>query len=107
MDLQEKRKPKTKRIARRDGPLLRQFKSWAKGLMRVNPDYVQDPKRLRDYVRGPNWDAPFPDYAHYRSTIEFHGAELLGLFERLRADGNAGIEEYRQLLAEAGIEEAK
>lgn len=95
------------RISRGDRPLLRQFKSWAKGLMRVNPDYVQDPKRLRDYVRGPNWDDSNPDCAHYRSTIEFHGAELLCLFERLRADGEAGIEEYRKLLAEAGIEETK
>lgn len=95
----------TKRIAKDDRPLLRQFKRWARGLLRVNPDYVQDPKRLRDYIRGPNWDDPDLTYAHYRLTVAVYGKELLGLFERLRADGDAGLDEYRGLLAESGIKE--
>ena len=94
-----------KRIARSDCPLLRQFKRWAKGLMRVNPDYVQNPGRLRDYIRGPNWDDPDLTYAHYMLTVAGYGKELLGLFERMREDGSTGMDEYRKLLAEAEIEE--
>ena len=38
--------------------LLKQFRKWAFGLLKVNPDYVQDPRRLRDYgARGRGLDA--------------------------------------------------
>ncbi len=87
--------------------LLKQFKKWAKSLMKVNPDYVTDPERLLPYLRGPNWDAPDVEYAHYRDTVSFYGQELLEEFERLRS---ASIEEakaeYRSLLKAAGIEES-
>lgn len=95
-----------RRISRNDSPLLRQFKRWAAPLLRCNPGYVTDPGRLRDYIRGPNWDAAGPEYAHYRTFIELYGDELLGLFERLRADP-VGLDEYRSLLEQAGIEEDK
>ena len=36
--------------------LLKQFRKWAKGLLKVNPDYVRDPRRLLSYIKGPNWD---------------------------------------------------
>ena len=94
-----------KMTARSDCPLLRQFRRWAKGLMRVNPRYVRNPRRLRDYIRGPNWDDTDPEYAHYRLTVAAYGEDLLGLFERMRADGDAGLEEYRGLLRRAGITE--
>lgn len=86
--------------------LLNQFRKWAFRLLKVNPDYVQDPRRLRDYVKGPNWNACECEYAHYRDTISFYGEELLDMFERLRAgEGEEGLEEYRALLNAAGIEE--
>ena len=86
--------------------LLKQFKSWAKSLLKVNPDYVKCPATLRDYVQGPNWDHPHWEYAHYSGHIAMYGRELLEMFERLRAGkGEEGLEEYRSLLKAAGIEE--
>ena len=86
--------------------LLKQFKKWAKGLMKVNPSYVTDPERLRSYVQGPNWDRHDVEYAHYRDLVAQYGKELLGMFERLRAGkGEKGLEEYRSLLKAAGIGE--
>lgn len=90
-----------------DTRLLRQFKRWAKRLLKVNPGYVKDPSLLRWYVQGPNWDAPHWEYAHYKECIQAYGKELLSMFERLRAgEGDKGLEEYRSLLKAAGIEEA-
>lgn len=86
--------------------LLRQFKRWAKSLLKVNPSYVTDPALLRDYVKGPNWDHPYWGYAHYKERIALYGQELLGMFERLRAgNGEEGLAEYRSLLKAVGIEE--
>lgn len=96
-----------KRITPGDRPLLKQFKRWARALLRVNPDYVRDPERLRSYIRGLNWDCADPEYAHYKVTITAYGSELLELFERMRKDGDAGMDEYRELLAEAEIKEEK
>ena len=88
--------------------LLKQFKNWAKSLLKVNPSYVTDPGKLRSYVQGPNWNAPGCEYAHYKTQIRLYGDELLGMFERLRAGkGEEGLEEYRSLLKAAGIEETK
>lgn len=87
--------------------LLKQFNKWAKSLMKVNPDYVTDPERLLPYLRGPNWDDPDVEYAHYRDVVSSYGQELLDKFEWLRS---ASIEEakaeYRRLLKVAGIEES-
>lgn len=89
-----------------DKNLLRQFKAWAKSLLKVNPSYVKEPRLLRDYVQGPNWDIPHWEYAHYKERIALYGQELLGMFERLRAgSGEEGLAEYRSLLKAAGIEE--
>lgn len=89
-----------------DEKLLKQFKSWAKSLLKVNPSYVTDPGKLRSYVQGPNWNAPDCEYAHYKMRISLYGDELLGMFERLRAgSGEEGLAEYRSLLKAAGIEE--
>ena len=87
-----------------DPKLLRQFKRWAKSLLPVNPGYVKDPGRLRDYVKGPNWDAPHWEYAHYKKHVQMYGKELLDMFERLRAGtGEEGLVEYRSLLKATGI----
>lgn len=87
--------------------LLKQFKKWAKSLMKVNPVYVTNPEWLLPYLRGPNWDDPDVEYAHYRNIVSSYGKELLEEFERLRS---ASIEEakaeYRSLLKAAGIEES-
>lgn len=89
-----------------DEKLLSQFKKWAKKLLKVNPGYVKDPKRLRSYIQGPNWDHYDVEYAHYKEYVELYWPELLGMFERLRAGkGEKGLSEYRALLKAAGIEE--
>lgn len=82
-----------------------QFRRWAKDLSKVNPDYVTDPDRLVPYVRGPNWNHPNPDYAHYRDTVKDYGGELLAEFERLReCTIDDGLARYRGLLARCGFD---
>lgn len=66
-------------------PLSVQLREWAKSLMKVNPDYVTDPGRLIPYIKGPNWDDPDIEYAHYRNTISLYGKELLEFFENIRS----------------------
>ena len=84
--------------------LLKQFKKWAKSLMKVNPDYVTDPERLLPYLRGPNWDAPDVEYAHYRDTVSSYGQELLEEFERLREMPHEdAVKEYQALLNDIGL----
>lgn len=85
--------------------LLNQFKRWAKSLLRVNSDYVKDVKRLRDYIRGPNWDAPDVEYAHYREYIGNYGEELLRFFEELRGDKDVSraLANYNALLIASGV----
>ena len=97
-----------KKITKNDGPLLVQFKRWAKHLLDVNPGYVQEPKRLQGYIQGPNWDEPDVEYAHYRLQVSLYGDELLAVFERMRAAKlGEGLDEYRGLLKQAGIEEVR
>jgi hypothetical protein len=84
--------------------LLKQFKKWAKSLMKVNPDYVTDPERLLSYLRGPNWDATDVEYAHYRDTVSSYGQELLEEFERLREMLHEdAVKEYMALLNDSGL----
>lgn len=83
--------------------LLKQFKKWAKSLMKVNPDYVTA-ELLPPYLRGPNWDAPGVEYAHYRQTVSFYGKELLEEFERLRGMPHEdAVKEYQALLNDIGL----
>lgn len=88
----------------RQTPLMKQFKQWAKSLLKVNPDYVLDPNRLISYIKGPNWNGSDVSYAHYKETISFYGPELLAKFEELRAlpDGDAE-REYADLLSQSGV----
>ena len=84
--------------------LLKQFKKWAKSLMKVNPDYVTDPERLLPYLRGPNWNEPGVEYAHYRTTVRLYGNELLAEFERLREMPHEdAVKEYQALLNDSGL----
>ncbi len=86
--------------------LLKQFKKWAKSLMKVNPDYVRSPRRLLGYIKGPNWDDADVEYAHYRTLVQQYGPELLDKFEWLRtAPADDAKAEYGRLLKAAGIEE--
>lgn len=95
-----------RRISKSDSPLIRQFKRWAKGLLKVNPRYVTNPRDLVRYIKGPNWDAPDVEYAHYKETIGFYGSELLRKFEYIRSSSEGeAVAEYRALLEMAGIEE--
>lgn len=84
--------------------LLKQFRKWAKSLMKVNPDYVTDPERLLPYLRGPNWDSPDVEYAHYRDAVSSYGKELLEEFERLREMPHEdAVKEYQALLNDSGL----
>lgn len=89
-----------------DSKLLRQFRKWAKRLMRVNPDYVLDPRKIRDYITGPNWDDSDIEYAHYRSTVAIYGDELLEFFEKVRSSPKEeAFAMWRDALEQAGIKE--
>lgn len=84
--------------------LKKQFRRWAKPLLRVNPEYVTDPERLLPYLRGPNWDAPDVEYAHYRGTVSSYGQELLEEFEKLREMPHEdAVKEYMILLNYSGL----
>lgn len=84
--------------------LLKQFRKWAKVLLKVNPDYVTDPDRILPYLRGPNWDNPDMEYARYRMTVSLYGHELLTEFERLREMPHEdAVKEYMALLNDSGL----
>lgn len=84
--------------------LLKQFKKWAKCLLKVNPDYVKDPDRLLPYLRGPNWDDPDIEFAQYKQTVRLYGEELLSEFERLRSmPHDDAVKEYLALLNDIGL----
>ena len=85
--------------------MLKQFRKWAKGLLKVNPDYVRDPRRLLSYIKGPNWDHSDVEYAQYRNTVAMYGEELLYEFERLRGlPVEDAVTEYEALIRDARIE---
>ena len=73
------------RIKKSDSPLMRQYKEWAKDLLKVNPTYVVDHGDIVWYIKGPNWNDPDVEYAHYRSMIRLYGDELLKKFEHIRS----------------------
>ena len=94
------------RIKKSDSPLIRQYKLWAKDLLGVNPSYVTTPGKLVWYIKGPNWDDPDMEYAHYRSTVGIYGDELLKKFEYIRSLPEEQAEaEYAALMKIAGITE--
>jgi len=99
-------KKQTDKAKAKHAQLMKQFKRWSKKLLVVNPSYVKDPKRLRWYLRSPNWDASDVEYAHYGMFIRACYPELYPVFVRMRkTTDDKGLEEYRSLLREAGIEE--
>lgn len=76
-----------------------QFSAWAKGLLKGNPEYVNEPARLIGYIKGPNWDDSNIEYAHYKEFISRFGNELLSFFEELRAaDDKTAISKYQAAL---------
>ncbi len=92
------------KIKRGDSPLLKQYKRWAKYLLKVNPRYVIDPNSIVWYIKGPNWSDPDVEYAHYRFHISLYGDELLKEFERIRAlPDKEAVVEYSKLKDMAGI----
>ena len=94
------------RIRKSDSPLMRQYKEWAKSLLKVNPRYVVDPGSIVWYIKGPNWNDPDPEYAHYRFMISLYGDELLKKFEHIRSLPDKEAEaEYAELMKMAGITE--
>ena len=94
------------RIKKSDSPLMRQYKEWAKHLLKVNPSYVVNPDDIVWYIKGPNWNDPDMEYAHYRSTIRLYGCELLEKFEHIRSLPNDQAKgEYGALMKMAGITE--
>lgn len=94
------------KISKNDSPLMRQYKQWAKSLLKVNPRYVTNPKDIVWYIKGPNWKDPDVEYAHYRLTVSLYGDELLKEFERIRSLPNEEAwSAYAELMKAAGITE--
>ncbi len=94
------------KISKNDSPLMRQYKRWAKSLLKVNPYYVTNPKDIVWYIKGPNWDDPDVEYAHYRLTVSLYGNELLNEFERIRSlPDEEAWSAYEELMKAAGITE--
>ena len=92
------------RIKKSDSPLMRQYKLWAKDLLKVNPRYVVNPSAIVWYIKGSNWDEPGVEYAHYRATVRIYGSELLEKFEHIRSLPDEEAEaEYAELMEAAGI----
>lgn len=67
-----------------DSRLSIQAAKWAASLLNVNPRYVLDPISLVSYIRGPNWNDPGAEYAHYEDVIKYIGAELYEEFASYR-----------------------
>ena len=85
--------------------MLRQFVKWAKRLRKVNPYYVDTPEALVSYIKGPNWDDPDVEYAHYKDAIGAYGEELLREFEAMRSLPNGdAVARYREVAGMAGVE---
>lgn len=94
------------KIKTSDSPLMKQYKRWARSLLKVNPSYVTCPDNIVWYVKGPNWDEPHWEYAHYKDRISCYGKELLAEFEKMRAlPQNEACDVYRAMMKEAGVEE--
>ena len=66
--------------------------------------YVTNPKDIVWYIKGPNWDDPDVEYAHYRLTVSLYGNELLKEFERIRSlPDEEAWSAYVELMKAAGI----
>lgn len=67
-----------------DNPLILQAAQWAASLLRVNPRYVLEPSALWYYLKGPNWNDPGVDYAHYEEYVKAIGTDLWQEFSGYR-----------------------
>jgi len=61
-----------------------QYARLAYALLKVNPDYVTDPANFITYIKGPNWDEPDCNFAHYAMTVKLYGEELFDLLSHIR-----------------------
>lgn len=87
-----------------DSRLLIQAAKWAASLLSVNPRYVLDPSVLVRYIRGPNWNDPDVEYAHYEYEIKYIGAELYEEFASYRNIPPIAAESrFRVLQQEIGL----
>lgn len=87
-----------------DLPLQTQFAQWTTTLLSVNPRYVLCPDSLVHYVRGPNWNEPHPDYAHYEERIKAIGNELWHEFSSYRgASADEAVRRFTWLLYAVGL----
>lgn len=81
-----------------------QAAKWAASLIGVNPRYVLEPDALVNYIRGPNWNDPEPEMAHYEGQIRSTGEELWHEFSSYRGVSVDEAERrFRLLMAEIGI----
>lgn len=87
-----------------DVPLRLQAARWAASLIGVNPRYVLEPDAIVGYVRGPNWNDPEPEMAHYEGQIRSVGEELWHEFSSYRGVSVDEAERrFRLLMEEIGM----
>lgn len=87
-----------------DDGLAVQFAHWASSLLGVNPRYVLEPSALIGYVRGPNWNEPDVEYAHYEQRVKGYGDELWHEFASYRSiPDDEAVRRYTALLEKTGL----
>lgn len=85
-------------------PLRLQLAKWASKLLPVNRRYVLDPGSLIAYIRGDNWNASDPSYAHYEMTIKAFGDELWHEFSSYRGVSvDEAVRRFTWLLNAVGL----
>ena len=87
-----------------DDPLIVQFAEWASRLLPLNPRYVLDPQDLASYIRGPNWNSPGVEYAHYEEYVKGIGKELWSEFSLYRKSSlHEAYRRIRWMLGQVGL----
>lgn len=66
-------------------PLYLQAAKWVASLLKVNPRYVLEPSALWYYIKGPNWNDPRVDCAHYEEYVKAIGTDLCREFSGYRS----------------------